>query len=155
MLNRREYLACLTGAALIPLQNSDLAILSAAAALELQAVAAYQAGAASGKLSPQVLVVASDFLHEHEAHARGINAAIEALGGSAAQPLKRYHFGPLANEKSILALALDLEQGAADAYAALATNIENRKVLTAAATILVDEVKHVTLIRSVLGLPVL
>lgn len=166
VLNRRQYLQYLAGMAWVPAAaarvaptraqslNGDLSILSAAAALELQAIAAYTAGAASGKLSPQVLSVAGSFLKEHEGHARAINAAIEALGGARIEPLKRYEFGALPDERSILALALELEQGAADAYTVLATNIQNQKVLSAAAAILVDETKHVTLIRLVLGLPV-
>ncbi|MBI4471717.1 MAG: ferritin-like domain-containing protein [Acidobacteria bacterium] len=165
-LNRRYYLKTLARISIVPCVTavpivesnalgSDISILTAAAALELQAIAAYKAGALSGKLSPIVLGAAVGFLHDHQEHAAAINKTIEALGGTPVSPLRRYVFGPLPDETTILAIALELEQGAVDAYSALATNIENRDVLKAAAGILVDEVKHVVLIRSVLGLEVL
>ena len=136
-------------------REGDLAILSAAAALELQAIAAYQAGAATGNLSPPLLQAAVGFLKDHEGHAEALNDTLEALGGERVEPHATHDFGNLSDERAILSLALRLEEGAASAYTALAANLENKDVLVAAAGILVDEVRHLTILRSVLGLPVL
>ncbi len=136
-------------------REGDLGILSAAAALELQAIAAYQAGAATGHLSPPILQAAVGFLEEHQAHAQALNDTLEALGGERVEAHQQHNFSALPDEQAILELALELEEGAASAYTALAANLENKDVLVAAAGILVDEVRHVTTLRSVLGLPVL
>ena len=71
------------------------------------------------------------------------------------KPIRIIHFSVLPDEQAILELALELEEGAASAYTALAANLENKDVLVTAAGILVDEVRHVTTLRTVLGLPVL
>jgi hypothetical protein len=134
--------------------EGDLAIMSAAAALELQAIAAYQAGAESGLLSPPILAAAVSFLEDHQAHANALNSTLNALGAEAIRSHGRYDFGTLENQGDVLRLALQLEQGAADAYTALAANLQNKDVLVAAAGILVDEVSHATTLRLVLGLPV-
>ena len=110
-------------------REGDLGILSAAAALELQAIAAYQAGAASGNLSPPLLQAAVGFLKDHEGHAETLNDTLEALGGQRVEPHGNHDFGALTDEQSILSLALRLEEGAASAYTALAANLENKDVL--------------------------
>lgn len=165
-ISRRECITSLVGLTAAPRivypvtpgtsesPEGDLAILSAAAALEWQAIAAYRAGAGSGKLSPPILSAAAGFLKDHEGHAKALNATLQALGAKAVEPRQQYDFGPLPSQSAILALALELEEGAQAAYAALAVNISNRDVLKAAAGILVDESRHVTIIRSVLKLPV-
>ena len=117
-------------------REGDLGILSAAAALELQAVAAYQAGAATGNLSPPILQAAIGFMEEHQAHAKALNDTLEALGGERVEAHQHHNFSALPDEQAILELALELEEGAASAYTALAANLENKHVLLAAAGIL-------------------
>jgi len=133
--------------------DGDLAILAAALWLEYEAIAAYQAGAESGLLSPGILKVAVAFQSDHKHHRDGLIGAIRLLGGTPIGPEKKYRFGRLRDEKDILRLALGLENGAVAAYSTLAANIQNRTVLNFGANIIVEEVRHVTVLNSVLGVP--
>ncbi|CAN5642021.1 ferritin-like domain-containing protein [soil metagenome] len=132
--------------------DGDLGILSAALYLEHEAIAAYQAGAESKLLPDNVLKVAVAFQSDHKRHRDGIVGAIQTLGGTPLEAEKRYRFGQLKSDKDILRLAYRLEQGAVDAYATLASNIQNRTVLDYAAHVLADEVRHATVLKSVLGM---
>lgn len=133
--------------------QGDLAILSAALYLEQEAIAAYQAGAESKLLSPPVLAAAVAFQSDHKYHRDGIAGVLKSLGVEPAGPEKRYEFGHLKTEKDILRLARDRENGAATAYATLAANVFSKAVLNFAANVLVDEVRHRTILDTVLGNP--
>jgi hypothetical protein len=165
---RREWLrlagSASTGAALFLLTGDserllaqsaegDIAILTAALYLEQEAIAAYQAGAESKLLSPPVLAAAVAFQSDHKYHRDGINGVLKSLGVEPAGPEKRYNFGRLKTEKDILRLARDRENGAATAYATLAANILSKAVLNFGANVLVDEVRHRTILDTVLGNP--
>lgn len=131
----------------------DLGILTAALYLEHEAIAAYQAGAESKLLSEGVLKVAVAFQSDHKLHRDGIIGVLRTLGGEPLEAQKKYRFGRLKSEKDILRLARQLEKGAADAYSALAANIQNKDVLNFGALTLTDEVRHLTVLNSVLGIP--
>ena len=130
----------------------DLTILSAALYLEHEAIAAYEAGAGSGLLSTDVLAVASAFMSDHQYHRDGIAGVIQTLGQTPAAAKQRYRFGRLRDANDILTLALRLESGAAAAYRTLASSVQNKDVLGFAAHVLVDEVRHATVLRGVLDL---
>jgi len=132
-------------------KEGDLGILTAALYLENEAVTAYQAGAESKLLSAGVLKVAVAFQSDHMYHAAGISGVLKSLGVTPSGPEKKYLFGPLHNEQDILRLARNLEHGAMQAYATLASNIQTKPVLNFAANVLVDEVRHFTILNSVLG----
>ena len=133
--------------------GGDIGILLAALYLEQEAIAAYQAGAESGLLPDALLKAAVAFQADHKHHRDGIIGAIKTLGGTPIEPQNKYSFGRLKSDKDILKLARNLEQGAIDAYANLASSIQNRTVLDFAAHVLADEVRHVTVLKSVLGIP--
>jgi len=133
--------------------QGDLGILTAALYLENEAVAAYQAGAESKLLSPGVLQVAVAFQSDHKYHRDGIAGVLKSLGVEPAPPEKHYDFGRLHSEKDILTLAREREHGAALAYGTLASNILTGAVLGFGANVLVDEVRHRTILDTVLGLP--
>jgi ferritin-like protein len=133
--------------------EGDLGILSAALYLENEAVAAYQAGAESKLLSPGVLKVAVPFQSDHKYHRDGISGVLKSLGVTPSGPEKKYDFGSLRSENDILRLARDREHGAVQAYATLASNILTRPVLNFGANVLADEVRHLTVLNSVLGVP--
>ncbi len=133
--------------------EGDLAILTAALYLEHEAIAAYQAGAESKLLSPPVLAAAVAFQGDHKYHRDGISGVLKSLGVEPAGPEKHYNFGHLKTEKDILRLARDRENGAATAYATLAANILNKTVLNFGANVLVDEIRHRTILDTVLGNP--
>lgn len=130
----------------------DVAILTAALYLEHEAIAAYEAGAASGLLPPGVLKVAGAFLDDHKYHRDGIAGVLRTLGEAPAGPSPGYRFGRLRDATDILNLALRLEQGAAVAYRTLASSVRSKVVLGFAAHVMVDEVRHVAVLRGALGL---
>lgn len=133
--------------------EGDLGILSAALYLEHEAVAAYQAGAESKLLSPGVLKVAVAFQSDHKYHRDGISGVLKSLGVEPQGPEKKYDFGRLRSERDILRLARDRENGAVLAYGTLASNILTKAVLNFGANILVDEVRHRTVLNAALGMP--
>ncbi|MDO8793575.1 MAG: DUF4439 domain-containing protein [Vicinamibacterales bacterium] len=130
----------------------DVAILSAALYLEHEAIAAYEAGAASGLLPPDVLKVAAAFMDDHKYHRDGIAGVLHTLGERPVGRSEEYRFGRLRDANDILNLALRLEQGAATAYRTLASSVQNTAVLGFAAHVMVDEVRHSTVLRGALGL---
>jgi len=134
-------------------KDGDIGILSAALYLEQEAIAAYQAGAESKLLSPEVLTVAVAFQSDHKYHRDGISSVLKSLGVEPAPPEKKYDFGTLKTQKDILVLARNLEAGAARAYATLAANIMTKPVLNFGANVLVDEVRHRTVLNAALGVP--
>jgi len=133
--------------------QGDLGILTAALYLEHEAVAAYQAGAESKLLSPGVLKVAVAFQSDHKYHRDGISGVLKSLGVEPKGPEKKYDFGSLHSERDILRLARDRENGAVLAYGTLASNILTKAVLNFGANVLVDEVRHRTILTAALGMP--
>ena len=131
--------------------DGDAGILTAALYLEHEAIAAYQAGVESKLLSEAAGKIAVAFQSDHKYHRDGISGAIRTLGGEPIEPEKRYRFGHIQTERDVLRLARRLEKGAVDAYATLAANIQNRDVLNFGAQALTDEVRHLTVLNSVLG----
>jgi hypothetical protein len=133
--------------------QGDLGILTAALYLEQEAVAAYQAGAESKLLSPAVLGVAVAFQSDHKYHRDGIIGVLKSLGVEPSGPERHYDFGHLKNQTDILRLARERENGAVLAYGTLASNILTKAVLGFGANVLVDEVRHRTILDAALGNP--
>ena len=148
---RREF-GCLM--ALIEKFPGDLAILNVALGLEHEAVAAYQAGAESRLLSGQVLDTALSYQRDHKRHRDTLIKLIKRNGGTAVEPKQQYDFGVIKTAEDILQLAHKLEQGAVDAYLANAAKLQSSVILDAAAAVLVDEVRHATVFKQALNLPV-
>ena len=132
----------------------DVAILNVALGLELEAIAAYTAGAQSKLLTGAALTMAGSFLRDHERHRDLLTGWIRRLGGTPVQPKSSYDFGTISSANDIVVLAHTLEQGAADAYLANAGNLVNRNLLDDAAGVLVDEVRHATALKLALSQPV-
>lgn len=130
----------------------DLLILNAALYLEHEAVAAYTTGAGSGLLPAPVLAVASAFMSDHQYHRDGIAGVLKQLGVEPPGPQPAYRFRTLHSADDVLRLALRLEQGAAIAYRTLASSVQSKPILGFAAHVLVDEVRHATVLRHALKL---
>lgn len=132
---------------------SDVQILNAAIGAEHQAVAAYQVGAESGLLQPEVLKTAVKFQGHHKAHAELLAATVKKLGGSAAKPLAKYDFpvNQLKSQADVLGFAAKLERGAVTAYAGAIPKFKNRDLSHAAASILADEAMHWAILLQALG----
>jgi len=132
----------------------DLAILNVALGLELQAIAAYDAGAKSKLLSADQLKLAVSFQNDHKRHRDALTKFIKRFGGTPVAPKDSYDFGTITSATDIVKLAQSLEDGAMLAYLANAGNLENREILNAAVPILEDEVRHNTVFKQLLSMNV-
>jgi ferritin-like protein len=135
-------------------EEKDLAILYAALALEHQAVAVYDVGLSRGLVPSGLRAYAVEFRGDHEGHRDTQIAIAEERGGRPPAPLARYDFGPLRAGDAFLRQALEVERAAQRAYSALVSEIATKDYLLSAAFILVDEVRHITVWRRVLGLSI-
>jgi hypothetical protein len=139
-----------------PAKLTDEQIAAFAESLELTAVAAYQA--AQPKLTtPAVSQAASTFAGHHGQHATAF-AAI-AKGTAAGKPNPKLldtvsgqlHDAP--NEKAVVRIAYDLENGAASTYLFALGALNGRGALELTASILPVESQHAVVLGQVLGLP--
>ncbi|MDN5848288.1 MAG: ferritin-like domain-containing protein [Nitrococcus sp.] len=132
----------------------DVRILNTAVAAEYEAIAAYQVGAESGLLKPQVLKVALNFQSQHKQHAEALASAVRKLGGEAADPKTHYNFpvDKLKSQEDVLQFAAGLERGAVSAYVGAIPLFDHRELSGAAASILADEAMHWAVLRHALGL---
>jgi hypothetical protein len=132
-------------------ERTDFAVLDASIALEHQAIALYDIGL-QRKLFPTGLrAYAVEFRGDHLGHRDTQVAIAEERGGRPAQPLARYEFGPIPDADTLIREALAIEVAAQKAYTALISQIGTKDYLLSAAFILVDEVRHMTVWRRVLG----
>jgi len=133
----------------------DLAILNVALGLEHQAIAAYNAGAASKLLNADQLKIAVSFQSDHKRHRDALTAFIKRFGGTPVEPKPNYDFGTITSATDIVKLAQSLEDGAMGAYLANAGKLTNREILNAAVPILEDEVRHNVVFKQLLGMDVI
>jgi rubrerythrin len=132
----------------------DVRILNTAIAAEHEAVAAYQLGADSGLLQPEVAKVAIAFQGHHKQHVEALAKAVRGLGGTDVRALEKYDFptDKLKAQSDVLQFAAGLERGAVSAYAGAIPLFDNRELSAAAASILADEAMHWAVLRNALGL---
>ena len=149
LLAGNESLAAGAGAA----GAGDVQILNTALGAELEAVAAYQAGAESRLLQADVLKLALSFQGHHKEHADLLARTVEKLGGKPVQPKGRYAFPveQLKSQADVLRFAAGLEQGAVSTYLGAVPLFGNRDLAKAAASILGDEAMHWAILRQAVG----
>lgn len=133
-------------------EDTDLAVLSAAIALEHHAIAIYAEGLRRGLFPPGLKHYAVEFKGDHEGHRDTQIAITEERGARAPDPLARYVLRPLRNGDDLIAQALEIEVAAQAAYKAVISQIRQNDYLLSAAFILIDEVRHMTVWRRVRGL---
>jgi rubrerythrin len=137
------------------LQDSQL--LNAALSLEEEGIAAYQIGAESKLLSPDVLKVALLFQDHHKQHRDDLIAAIKRLGGTPVRPkalpdyAKALGASSLKDQSAVLRLALKLERGATNAYLGLIPSLHQSDLYVLAARTAADESFHAGILGQVLG----
>jgi rubrerythrin len=131
----------------------DVRILNTALAAELEAVAAYQAGAETGFLEKPVLALALQFQGHHKEHADVLAGTIRKLGGKPVSAKAQYRFPVegLKNQADVLRFAAGLEKGAVSAYLGAVPLFAERDLSKAAASILGDEAMHWAVLRNALG----
>lgn len=136
---------------------SDVDILHKALEKERFAVAAYETAANSGVLSEGVLQVAKTFQGQHGQHAHMLHETIQALGHKPVKSVPQEEHTKkmppgLVEEKAIIHYALTLEKEATIAYLNAISEIKDRKIAQAAASIMGDEAMHWAVLRSAWGL---
>ncbi len=132
-------------------EETDMAILHAALMLEHHAIALYGHGLKGGLFPPGLKGYATEFRGDHLGHRDTQVSIIEERGGSPPPPRARYDFGTTAG-RDLVRAALAIERTAQEAYTALMSQIRSEDYLLSAAFILVDEVRHMTVWRRVLGI---
>ncbi len=139
--------------------EADVGILNVALGLEHEAIAAYQVGAESGLLSQPVLDAAVLFQGHHKAHRDTLTGIINQMGGtpvpaaSNADYAAALNAGSLQTETDVLRLALELEEGAANAYLGVIPSFSDPDLAQASGRLAADETMHWTVLASVLGEP--
>lgn len=135
------------------LTDDDIAAF--AESVELAAVEAYEAAAASGKLAAPVIEVATMFAAHHSEHAQAFGgAAGDAATGKPNPTLLQAVGDQLKNAKeqaSVLQIAYDLENGAAATYLFALGALKGESALKLAASILPVESQHAVVLGQVLG----
>jgi hypothetical protein len=133
-------------------EAADLEILYAALALEHHAVAVYELGLREALFPSPLRRYAVEFRGDHLGH-RDTQAAIaRERGGHPPGPLRGYDIEGGGGGLDFVRTALEIEVAAQRAYSALVSTIGTPDYMLSAAFILVDEVRHITVWRHVLGL---
>lgn len=134
---------------------ADVRILNSALGAEREAIAAYQVGAESGLLKPDVLKLAVGFQSDHKAHAGALEATVRKLGGEPVAAKTNYSFptDKLKTQADVLQFAAGLEKGAVSAYLGAVPLFGDRQLAQVAASILGDESMHWAVLLYALGLP--
>jgi ferritin-like protein len=133
-------------------EETDFSILDAAIALEHQAIALYGLGLQRSLFPQNLRRYAVEFRGDHEGHRDTQIAIAEERGGRPPAPLPDYDFGPTPAGDDFIRKALTIEVAAQEAYTALLSQIGTKDYMLSAAFILIDEVRHMTVWRRVLGL---
>jgi hypothetical protein len=143
-----------TGQAFARGEEADLEILNAALAIEHHAIALYDTGLKRGLFPPGLRSYVVEFVGDHRGHRDTQIAIVEERGGRAVAAHSGYDLGPLTPGDPFIREALLIEVAAQEVYTALISQIDTRDYLLSAAFILVDEVRHMTVWRRVLGLKI-
>jgi Ferritin-like domain len=139
-------------AALAQSEGTDLSVLYASIGLEHQAIWVYDYGLKRNLFPPGWRAYAVEFRGDHLGHRDTQIAIAEERGGRPPDALDHYSFGRPESGDDLIRQACLVEEAAQDAYLALISQIRTKDYLLAAGFILVDEVRHLTVWRRVLGL---
>ena len=133
-------------------EASDLEILYAALTLEHYAIALYEEGLRRGAFPVGLRSYVVEFRGDHEGHRDTQVAIAEERGGRPPTALASYDFSALGNGERAVRAGLQIEVAAQEAYTELISQIRAKDYLLSAAFILVDEVRHMTVWKRVLGI---
>jgi len=134
-------------------EETDLAILYAALTIEHHAIALYASGLRAGLFPAGLRDKAVEFRGDHQGHRDTQVAIAEERGGRPPGPLSGYDFR-FASADDVISQALEIEIAAQEAYTALISQIRTKDYLLSAGFILVDEVRHMTVWKRVMGLKI-
>ena len=142
-----------TAAALPRGDETDAAILSAALMIEHHAIALYAHGLERGLFPRGLRDYAVEFRGDHLGH-RDTQVAILEERGARAPAALSYDFPDARPGDAFIRQALEIEVAAQLAYTGLISQIRTDDYLLSAGFILIDEVRHMTVWRRVLGLKI-
>lgn len=134
-------------------EETDMAILSAALMIEHHAIDLYAHGLERGLFPGGLRGYAVEFRGDHLGHRDTQIAIMEERGGRAPAALS-YDFPAARPGDAFVQQALEIEVAAQLAYTGLISQIRTDDYLLSAGFILVDEVRHMTVWRRVLGLKI-
>ena len=137
--------------ALAKSDETDAAVLSAALMLEHHAIALYANGLERGLFPRGLRAYAVEFRGDHLGHRDTQVAILEERGARAPEALA-YDFPDARPGDAFVRQALEIEVAAQLAYTGLISRIRTDDYLLSAGFILIDEVRHMTVWRRVLGL---
>jgi rubrerythrin len=130
----------------------DAEVLRASIALEHHAIALYEFGLQRRLFPAGLRDFAVEFRGDHLGHRDTQGVIARERGFEPPEPLRDYGFARLASSgDELLRQALEIEQTAQVAYLKVISQIRTRDLLLSAAFVMVDEVRHVTVWRRVLG----
>ena len=144
--------------------STDVQILQTAASIEVLAVAAYKTAltlpfiGGSGA-NPVITTFATMTMQQHQQHEQAFNAAITQLGGKAQTDpdpalLKVVQAATpgLTTPTAVVALALELEEGAAETYVADVAALSDANAVKVTASIMGVEAQHASVLLAVQAL---
>ncbi|MEU2117972.1 ferritin-like domain-containing protein [Streptomyces sp. NPDC016459] len=144
--------------------TGDLKVVALAAALENQAVAAYQAALAAAKagklgtVPPAVATFAQTAMSQHQDHAEAWNAVLTGAGKPkiTGVPLSNHDdvvkaLGQVKDVPGVAKLALQLEDQATETYVFATFNVKDIGGVNTAATIAPVEAMHAAILHFILG----
>lgn len=134
-------------------EETDVEILSAALMLEHHAIALYAHGLERGLFPRGLRAYAVEFRGDHVGHRDTQVAILEERGATAPSPLA-HDFPDALPGDAFIRQALEIEVAAQLAYTGLISQIRTDDYLLTAGFILIDEVRHMTVWRRVLGLTI-
>lgn len=138
----------------------DIGVIQIALALEHEGIAAYDIAGKSGLLSAGTLKVARVFMGHHQAHRDALAKLVMQAGDkpverkSDAAYSQQLNLGSLKSENDVIALATQLEYGAASAYINQVAALKDSKLTRLFARISADEAIHWTTLNAAAGKPV-
>jgi hypothetical protein len=130
---------------------ADAEALNAAIELERAGIKAYADAAATGLVSPPVLMLAKRFMADHAAHRDALVGALRTAGITPSERVAPIATPPLANEHDIIGFAQVVEMKAASTYLSVIPDLDDRRLAGVAASILGVETTHVALLAQALG----
>ncbi len=157
-------LAGLAGSTAFAAQPTDVQVLQTAASIEVLAVATYQTALTlpfigSSAANPVVKAFVETTMKQHQQHQAAFNAAVVNLGGKAQDNPDPVLLGVVDKAKPgltsagpVVALALELEQGAAQTYVADVSSLRDANAVRTTASIMGVEAQHAAVLLAVKAL---
>lgn len=135
-------------------EETDLAILDASLALEHEAIAIYETALRRNLFLAGLRAYAVEFVGDHQGHRDTQVGLVEERGARPVGPRDDYGLERMRTGDAALRRCLEVEIAAQRAYQALNSQIRTKDYLLTAAFILVDEVRHETVWKCVLGVKI-